>query len=151
MTPKKQPQINRDPELLNPRFLAKVTRALHEAEALGYPVRVFEGYRSALRQDWLFDQGRGSVGTIVTKAKGWQSTHQYGLAVDIAFYINGRWTWDGAFDKVAAIFQPCGLTWGGSGDGGHFEMTGGLTVKECEMITKTHGLLELWRMLHGKT
>ena len=40
---------------------------------------LLEGYRSPERQDSLAGQA-----TLVTKAKGGQSKHQYGLAVDLA-------------------------------------------------------------------
>lgn len=38
--------------------------------------RPFEGFRTAARQDYLFTIEK------TTKAKGWQSAHNYGLAVD---------------------------------------------------------------------
>lgn len=49
--------------------------------------RVFETTRGAARQGLLYVDGK-------TKAQGWQSPHQYGLAVDFVPYINNRWTWD---------------------------------------------------------
>ncbi len=51
----------------------------------------FEGYRSPDRQQVLFDQKR-------TKARPYQSAHQYGLAVDFVPKVNGRWSWDGPHD-----------------------------------------------------
>ena len=45
-------------------------------KARGFPMVLLEGYRSPERQDSLAGQA-----TLVTKAKGGQSKHQYGLAV----------------------------------------------------------------------
>jgi peptidoglycan L-alanyl-D-glutamate endopeptidase CwlK len=57
------------------------------------PLAVYEAYRTPARQDHLFAQGRTRPGKIVTYARGWESFHQYGLAVDMAFKIDGQWTW----------------------------------------------------------
>ena len=146
MAKKSQLSINRDPEYLCPFFLAKLNRAVHAAQMDGYPIQVFEGYRSPQRQDELFSQGRSRPGAIVTRAKSWQSLHQYGLAADIAFMIDGKWSWEGAFDKLVPIFQRCGLEWYGTGDAGHYQLLKGMTVSECEQITRKDGLLELWRI-----
>lgn len=40
------------------------------------------GYRSPAVQDGLYAQGRTKQGAVVTKAQGWESAHQFGLAVD---------------------------------------------------------------------
>lgn len=47
----------------------------------------FEGYRSPERQQILFDQKK-------TKARPYQSAHQFGLAVDFVPKVNGQWSWD---------------------------------------------------------
>lgn len=60
---------------------------LGTATAPGF--RLFEGYRSPERQDELF-RSPGSV----TRARAWQSAHQYGLAVDYVFWTGERWSWD---------------------------------------------------------
>lgn len=63
--------------------------------------RIFEGYRSPQRQTELFSDGRR-----VTKAKAWQSAHQYGLAVDMVPFTNAAFHWsesaDWAFLKATA-------------------------------------------------
>jgi hypothetical protein len=54
--------------------------------------RVFETYRSPERQRFLHERG-GS-----TKARAFQSPHQYGLAVDYVPVVAGKWVWDGDHD-----------------------------------------------------
>lgn len=52
--------------------------------------KLFEGYRSPQRQDELL-----RTQPKVTKAAGWQSAHQFGLAVDyVWWHPEGGWTWD---------------------------------------------------------
>jgi hypothetical protein len=67
--------------------------AAYEAGTTQTKFQVFECYRSPIRQDYLF--GGGS-----TKARGWQSAHQYGLAVDFVPFVPlaaggaiGQWSW----------------------------------------------------------
>lgn len=47
---------------------------------------LFEGYRSPERQALMIARGR-------SKAKPWQSAHQYGLAVDLLPVVFGKLTW----------------------------------------------------------
>lgn len=51
----------------------QIVRAMQDA---GYPAHIFEHYREASRQELLYARGR-------SKARAWQSPHQYGEAVDI--------------------------------------------------------------------
>lgn len=45
-------------------------------------VQITSGYRSFAEQNKLYAQGRTAPGKIVTNAKGGQSNHNYGLAID---------------------------------------------------------------------
>lgn len=113
--------------------------------------------RTFTEQNGLYAQGRtrlfdskGRRLGIVTKAKGGQSFHNYGLAFDIALLVdrdnNGTFesaSWEDRvdFDKdgkadwleVAEIFKNNGYTWGGNWrfrDAPHFEKTFGYTWKQ---------------------
>jgi peptidoglycan L-alanyl-D-glutamate endopeptidase CwlK len=44
---------------------------------------VIQGYRTHAEQDALYAQGRTTPGPIVTRAKGGQSPHNWGLAIDV--------------------------------------------------------------------
>ena len=69
----------------------------------------FEGYRTPERQDYLFTV------TKSTKAKGWQSAHNYGLAVDFVALSDPKnmssWSWEGHhdWDTLREIANSVGL------------------------------------------
>lgn len=84
---------------LHPLLRDKIRRIEEDLAAVDLPFRLFETYRSPERQAELFAKGRTAPGKIVTRAKPWNSFHQYGLAVDIVLHVNGEWSWsnEGAF------------------------------------------------------
>lgn len=96
---------------------------------------VVQGYRTFEEQNNLYAQGRTKPGSVVTQAKGGQSYHNYGLAIDFCLRVDGKdISWDTAKDfdqdgiadwiEVARIFQREGYTWGKAfNDLPHFEKT----------------------------
>lgn len=99
--------------------------------------------RTFAEQNELFAQGRTKPGAIVTRAKGGQSWHNYGLAVDIVLLVGGKASWDikTDFDKdgrsdwmeVVDIFKRYGWEWGGDWkffDAPHFQKTFGMSINE---------------------
>jgi peptidoglycan L-alanyl-D-glutamate endopeptidase CwlK len=83
-------------------------------------VRVAQGLRTFAEQDALYLQT-----PKVTNAKGGQSIHNYGFAVDIVLIIDGKtaswdikkdWDNDGIadWDECVKIFAKHGWSWGGS-------------------------------------
>jgi len=102
---------------LHPVFRDKLAGLETALAAAGLPLLLFEGGRAPQRQQELFAQGRvpgcGTFGHHVTNAKPWQSFHQYGLAADYVFFVNGAWTWDeptpGAWARYTAIASQVGL------------------------------------------
>lgn len=101
--------------------------------------------RSFKEQDELYAQGRtklydskGNKLGKVTNAKGGQSIHNYGLAIDIVLLVDGKASWDWVKDfdgdsksdwmEVVSIFKEAGWTWGGDWksfkDLPHFEKRG---------------------------
>lgn len=89
-----EPERNSDAAYLHPIFREKARRLLAQLAAEGIPFRLFEGYRSPERQQYLYAQGRTRPGPIVTRAQPWTSYHQYGLAADFVLFIRGEWSWD---------------------------------------------------------
>lgn len=98
--------------------------------------------RTFAEQDALYNQK-----PKVTKAKGGQSYHNYGLAVDIVLLLNDgkSASWDTVTDfdgdgladwqEVVYVFGLFGWEWGGNWktfpDKPHFQKTFGLTISEC--------------------
>jgi peptidoglycan L-alanyl-D-glutamate endopeptidase CwlK len=91
----------------------------------------------------LFDSFGNRIGKV-TNAKGGQSYHNYGLALDICLIVDKRhasWDYKKDFDgdkvsdwmEVVKIFKAHGWAWGGDWkfiDRPHFEKTFGLSNKE---------------------
>lgn len=86
-------------------MLPKVQAILADARAAGKHMAVFETYRSAERQEMLFEQGKTELKTV--------GVHHYGLACDIVYIVNGQPSWDGDFDYLGHLAVKHGLIWGG--------------------------------------
>lgn len=76
----------------------------------GTVCRFTHTYRSIAEQEALYAQGRTKPGKIVTNARGGNSYHNYGLAVDFVLIINGQASWkvDSTWLKVIEIFEAHG-------------------------------------------
>ena len=107
--------VNRKWDNINPRYkqrLLMVFKIMKEQH--GYELVLLEGYRSPNRQNKL----AGNPNT--TRAKGYQSYHQFGLAADVAFKRNGKvviterdpWAMRG-YELYGEVAESVGLTWGG--------------------------------------
>lgn len=127
--------------LLHPSIRKEITDLVNKADkqlSEHSEIRIVQGLRTFPEQDALYAKGRTTPGPKVTNAKGGQSIHNYGLAIDFALLINDKeisWDlkkdWDG--DKVAdwmevvKVFKDAGYTWGGQWkftDNPHFEKRG---------------------------
>lgn len=88
---------------------------ISELEAIGIKPLITCGFRSVAEQNRLYAQGRTRAGKIVTNAKGGQSKHNFGKAVDFAFIDSaGNISWDlKLFRKLAVLCKARGFKWGG--------------------------------------
>lgn len=88
-------------------------------------IRVTQALRTNKEQDDLYAIGRTKSGKKVTNARGGQSIHNYGFAVDICLVIDGKTaSWDTAKDwdndqvadwyECVKIFAKYGWDWGGN-------------------------------------
>lgn len=75
----------------------QIVKAMQDA---GYPAKILYCYRSPEHQARLYAKGRTVAGKIVTKAKPWQSAHNYMEAVDI---IHPSKAWDVTEDYWEAL------------------------------------------------
>jgi peptidoglycan LD-endopeptidase CwlK len=129
--------------LLKPDAKAAVEQMLALAYKAGLNPQVHSSLRTFKEQNDLYAMGRTKTGKIVTNAKGGQSIHNYGLAVDVHFDNNkdGSAEWDEASYKkmwdlaVAAGLDKKGLYWSGLWTGrlresAHFELTFGKGWRE---------------------
>ena len=122
-----------------------------------YSCRFAYTLRTCAEQDGLYAQGRSKPGSIVTNAKGGQSYHNYGLAIDIVLLVdkdkNGSFetaSWDLKTDfdgdgksdwmEVVSIFKRYGYEWGGDWkfvDAPHFQKTLGRSIHELQALHTT--------------
>jgi peptidoglycan L-alanyl-D-glutamate endopeptidase CwlK len=115
-------------------------------------------FRTFAEQDSLYAQGRTKPGKIVTNAKGGQSYHNYGLAIDVVLLVdkdkNGTFetaSWDTKTDfdgdaksdwqEIVAIFKRYGWEWGGDWkfvDAPHFQKKLGKSIMELQALHKNN-------------
>lgn len=101
--------VCKDMALLEPGFRAKVEKFKALAEAAGHKIFVLETYRSPARQAQLFAQKKTQLRNV--------GTHGYGLAIDFALFVNGKYDPNG---QDYACFVPIarkvgvisGVDWG---------------------------------------
>ena len=65
-----------------PPFAEKCKNLLQICESRGVRYYMISGYRSVTEQNELYAQGRTKPGQIVTNARGGQSAHNFGIAID---------------------------------------------------------------------
>ena len=134
--------IDRKWDRMNPRYKQRLLMVFKiMKERYNYDLVLLEGYRSPARQNML----SGNVNT--TRAKAFQSYHQFGLAADIAFKREGKviiserdpWAWRG-YQLYGEVAESVGLTWGGRWksihDYGHTEYRMPGLKKTAEMAKK---------------
>lgn len=135
------------PEDLHPEVEATAEALQQKAAEKGIKIRFTDGFRSFEAQDKLYAQGRTAPGNIITYAKGGESYHNYGLAVDYAIELeNGGVTWDLEYDgngngepdwfEVGEMGKALGFTWGGDWenfkDYPHLQMDYGLSLDDLQ-------------------
>ncbi|MGH9930463.1 MAG: M15 family metallopeptidase [Pyrinomonadaceae bacterium] len=134
---------------VHPKLAKGVTALIEALAAQGLTVEVVQGLRTFAEQDALYAQGRKKPGQIVTNAKGGQSNHNYGLAVDLCPFVNGKpqWNDNAGFLRIGAEAAKQGLEWGGNWkkfiDKPHVQV-GGLTLAQCSALYKKGGLANVW-------
>jgi len=113
---------------LHPSVKTEVSQIIAQCDAAltgRAKIRITQGLRSFKEQDNLYAIGRTKPGKKVTNAKGGQSIHNYGFAIDICLIINGKTaSWDTLKDwdndqiadwyECVKIFAKYGWDWGGN-------------------------------------
>ncbi len=132
---------------LHPVVAANRDRLVALSKEQGISILITDDFRSAAEQDKLFRQGRTEGGAIVTNAKGGESYHNYGLAIDFALLTpKGKAIWDMKYDgngngksdwmEVVAIAKRLGFSWGGDWKGfpdyPHLQMDFGYSIRELQ-------------------
>jgi hypothetical protein len=144
---------------LHPIFRERLALLAATLARRGMQALITDGLRTFEEQDALFAQGRTKPGPVVTKARGGQSNHNYGLAVDMYPVINGkvftdvpksasvefRRTFHQVQDAIGEAAEALGLFWGarfsGIADTPHIQLLAqqDLSPAECLKIFNRNG------------
>ncbi|MBM4764299.1 M15 family metallopeptidase [Bacillus sp. B15-48] len=133
------------PEGLHPIVAQKAEQLVHNGRKRGIEIIITDDFRSFDEQNRLYETGRTKEGSIVTQAKGGESYHNFGLAIDFAIKkSNGEVIWDMTYDgngngqsdwmEVVEIAKSLGFEWGGDWkhfkDYPHLQMNFGLSIRD---------------------
>jgi len=131
-------------KLLHPALreeAGKIYADICAAMPAGVVCRFTHTLRTKAEQDALYQLGRSKPGKVVTNAKGGQSFHNYGLAIDFVLLVNGSVSW--AVDKnwlaVISIFESYGWE-----SGHHWKF------KDSPHVQKTFGKTTAQLLATGK-
>jgi len=110
----------------------------NEALGKGIVVRMISGTRTYAEQNALYRQGRfGNSGPIVTKSRGGQSNHNFGIAWDLGIFDHGKYLGDSPLYEAAGpivLAATMGVEWGGNWSGfvdrPHYQMATNLKTSE---------------------
>ncbi|WP_301335701.1 M15 family metallopeptidase [Bacillus sp. FJAT-27445] len=135
------------PTGLHPLVRENADELVALAAKKGITIQLIEGFRTIEEQNRHYAKGRTDNGQIVTYARGGESYHNYGLAVDFALLgHDGSLIWDmdhdmngnarPDWDEVASMAKELGFEWGGDWenfkDYPHLQITFGLSVSDLQ-------------------
>lgn len=135
------------PDSLHPIVEERMNRLIEKTAAQGITIIITDDFRSAAAQDTLYEKGRSTEGNVVTHAKGGESYHNFGLAIDFALKLpSGDVIWDRQYDgngnsmadwtEVVTIAKELGFEWGGDWvsfkDYPHLQMDFGLAIEDLQ-------------------
>ena len=114
----------------------------------GIKVRVTQGLRTYAQQNDLYSKGRDDKGNVtdqskvVTNAKGGDSFHNFGLAIDVVEINNGKALWSNKnWNLIGKVGKECGFEWGGDWssfvDKPHFQHTMNKKLSELQKLKKS--------------
>ncbi len=145
--------------ILHPKLRDEVSTLVNAANAvltLHSHMRITQSLRTFAEQDAFYAQGRTTPGQIVTQAKGGQSLHNYGVAIDFCLIIdNKEVSWDVKKDydgdgnsdwrEVVNVFKKGGWEWGGDWasfkDLPHLQKTFGHTWQDLLVKHNNHDFI----------
>jgi peptidoglycan L-alanyl-D-glutamate endopeptidase CwlK len=130
---------------VHPTLATAIQTLLEILAQNGMQVEVVQGLRTFAEQDGLFAQGRSKPGPVVTRARGGQSNHNYGLAVDLVPFNGGQPNWNaplGVWTTIGSEAEKLGLEWGGDWkkfvDKPHVQLPG-MSIAECLSLYRRAG------------
>lgn len=151
-----------DTSKIYPPFLAKAQKLALLLEQNGAPFFAISGLRTVEEQNALYAQGRTAPGKIVTNAKGGQSWHNFGAAIDFCADADAKREglqpdWNAKAYKPLADgaknlgLEP-GLFWKFV-DAPHVQMPmdmKGISLAACLKVYQVGGLAGVWKLFDAK-
>lgn len=148
-----------DPTKLYPPFYAALCGLLSEASATGQDFYAVSGFRAYGEQMALWQQGRMAPGKVVTNAKGGESAHNFGIAVDLCRdgLVDRRGLQPNrapeSYEILRELAPKHGLVWGGSWkfvDLPHIQMPNYVTAYDLAPLRRCYelaGLVSVFQFL----
>ncbi len=144
--------LSLDPKAV-PMFREFLCLAKGTAASLGCDYVIISGNRTFAEQDALYAQGRTAPGSIVTRATGGQSNHNFRIAVDAGVFLGKIYLDDGTAAQQLLASKvhkacsehaaACGLEWGGSWkslvDLPHYQVATGKTTTQLRKLYLAKG------------
>jgi peptidoglycan LD-endopeptidase CwlK len=146
---------------VHPILRQRVNQLIQTLGDNGLYFGAFMGLRTFEEQDALYAQGRTTPGNQVTKARGGESLHNFGLAVDLVEdgdpnKAGIQWSWANNADyiKLGKYTAQAGLEWGGFWksfkDYPHVEITGGLSLSAIKLLYNLGGIQNVWEHIDAR-
>ena len=106
----------------------------------------YSGYRTAKEQDLLYSHGREDSERMVTRARAFESPHNYGCATDWCIWDNNKPQWPEKTNKIWEEYEyacaKAGAKWGNTfGDFPHNELCLSVPWKEVSKVYYKSGLV----------
>ncbi len=135
---------------VHPELARRVRLIVARLAKDNYTIEVVQGLRTYAEQDALYAQGRTLTGKKVTNARGGQSNHNFGLAVDLCPFIDGQPFWEASnliWQRIGDEAERVGLEWGGNWkcvDKPHVQLST-MSVPQCRELFQRGGLPLVWK------
>lgn len=135
------------PTELHPVVKERSNHLIQQSAAKGIVIVITDDFRSLEDQDALYEKGRSAEGNIVTHARGGESFHNFGLAIDFAIktpdeniiwdmHYDGNQNGKSDWNEVVELAKELGFEWGGDWaqfkDYPHLQMNFGLTLADLQ-------------------
>jgi peptidoglycan LD-endopeptidase CwlK len=111
------PRSERSLVTLLPKAQVAARNSLARIRSTGFDARILSGTRTYAEQNTLYRKGRfGNTEPKVTRARGGQSNHNFGIAWDIGIFVAGAYVGNdlGPYREAAQPGMEGDLEWGGN-------------------------------------
>ena len=154
---------------IHPIFQKKIVELIDNRPNKEMELKALYALVSYEKQEQLWLIGRNDQGEplydsltckplTVTSAKGGQSWHNFGLAIDLAYFRNNEIINcdenKAAYDDLGKVAKKLGITWGGTFtpyyDATHFQWTAHFTeIQKLDLLMKKGGLNLVWEEINN--